>query len=273
MRTPRFLLPTLLALAAVGSLSFPATVHAQNDADSIMRRVATSLKPKNSFSILSKVDTYRNRSLTGSMTLRSYIRVSSRDRGPRVISLILLPEGERGKVLLRIDETLWVYDPGADRPVKISTQQRLMGDASLADVTHFDLEENYTPRLNGDEPVVDMTGASVPANKLTLTGRSRNALYPTLHLWVDAKSKLPVKIDCLSSNGGLLKTVYYGKFQGFLGQMRPTELNVVDGTAPGRVTRIRYSQFQLKELEDSSYTVEAMPGLSSWADSDRAARQ
>lgn len=269
---PVSLVPAIIiASLLLGGASVPNSATAE-DADTVMRKVAASLKPRNSFSVLSKVDTYRNRTPAGSMTLRTYIRISRSDRGPHSLSVVLQPRGERGKVFLRAGEALWLYDPGAERPVKLSAQQRLMGDASLADVTHFDLEENYRPVLEGRETVADSSGQKTPAYRLRLNAKSKNALYPTLRLWADEQRTLPVKVDCLSSTGQVLKTVYYGRFQGFLGRPRPTELDVVDGTAPGRVTRIRFSQFQLRELDDSSYTTGAMPSISRWADSDRAVR-
>lgn len=278
MKAPRQILFAGITLAC--SVVVASFARADDSADAIIRSVADSLKPPRSFSALSKIDTYRNRVASGSMTLRTYIKISKSDRGPHSVSIVLLPEGERGKVFLRVDDTFWLYDPGAQRPVAISTQQRLMGDASLGDVTHFDLEENYSAVLEGDETIVNSSGESVSGQRLTLRAKSKNVLYPTLRLWVSAlhnqsvkdQRQLPVKIECLSSTGRVLKTVYYSKFRGFLGKQRPTELNVVDNTAPGRVTRIRFSEFVYKELDDQAYTMQGMPAVSKMANSDRAAK-
>ncbi|MDF1861654.1 MAG: hypothetical protein P1U87_15665 [Verrucomicrobiales bacterium] len=46
----------------------------------------------------------------------------------------------------------------------------------------------------------------------------------------------------------------------------------MDGTAPGRVTRIRFSEFVYRELDDEFYTMQGMPAVSKMADSDRAAK-
>lgn len=278
MKVSRPIFSFLLAVVVSSAVATKSALA--DDADAIIRSVADSLKPPRSFSALSKIDTYRNRVPSGSMTLRTYIRISRSSDGPHSISIVLSPEGERGKVFLRVNDAFWLYDPGAERPVKISTQQRLMGDASLADLTHFDLEESYSAALEGDESIVNASGEKVSAQRLQLKAKSRNALYPTLRLWVSGLNEqatsdnrmLPVKIECLSSTGRVLKTVYYSKFRGFLGKQRPTELTVVDGTAPGRVTRIRFSEFQYEEVDDSAYTTSAMPSVSAWAKKDRAGR-
>jgi len=262
----------LVCAAAVLGFFLQPPAHADQAADEIVQTVEASLKPPKSFSVLSTIDTYRNRVATGTILLRTYVNIAASNKGPRSVSIVLSPEGERGKVYLRIDDAFWLYDPGASRPVRLSTQQRLMGDASLADVTHFDLADNYTATLESRETIVDASGKNIAAQRLSLTARSKTSLYPGLRLWVDDSDKQPVKVECLSFTGSVLKTVYYGRFRGFLGKQRPTELMVVDGTAAGRVTRIRFSEFLYQDLQAEAYTPEAMPSVSKFADSDAAAK-
>ncbi len=262
-----------LASTALGLLLLPpAPVRADEAADSVVATVEDYLKPPKSFSVLSTIDSYRDRVASGTMLLRTYVQIADSNKGPHSISVVLSPEGEKGKVFLRVNDAFWLYDPGARRPVQLSTQQRLMGDASLADVTHFDLEDNYSAVLETQESIVDAAGKSVDAQRLKLTALSKSTLYPTLRLWVNPSDKQPVKVECLSSTGNVLKTVFYGRFRGFLGKQRPTELTVVDGTAPGRVTRIRFSEFLYQDLQDNAYTPEAMPSVSKFVESDSAAK-
>jgi len=79
-------------------------------------------------------------------------------------------------------------------------------------------------------------------------------------------------VECFSSTGRVLKTLFYSRFQEFLGKQRPAELNFVDGEAPGRVTRIRFSEFQYQEIDSGSRMTEAMPSISGWAKLDRNAK-
>lgn len=273
MQATRHLSANLIICAAAALALFPQPqAHADQAADAIVKTVESSLKPPKSFSVLSTIDTYRNRVASGTMLLRTYVNIADSNQGPRSVSIVLSPEGERGKVFLRIDDDFWLYDPGARRPVRLSTQQRLMGDASLADVTHFDLVDNYSAALEGQETIADASGKGVDGQRLKLSALAKTSLYPTLRLWVARSNKQPVKIECLSSTGNTLKTVFYGRFRGFLGKQRPTELMVVDGTAPGRVTRIRFSEFIYQDLQAEAYTPEAMPSVSKFAESDSAAK-
>lgn len=261
----------IICTAAASGFFLPPQAHADDAADAIVKQVEDSLKPPKSFSVLSTIDTYRNRVASGTILLRTYVNIADSNQGPRSVSIVLTPQGERGKVFLRIDDAFWLYDPGARRPVRLSTQQRLMGDASLADVTHFDLVDNYSADLETEEVIADASGKSINGQRLKLTALSKTSLYPTLRLWVDKSDRQPVKVECLSSTGSVLKTVYYGRFRGFLGKQRPTELMVIDGTAAGRVTRIRFSEFLYQDLQAEAYTPEAMPSVSKFADSDSAA--
>jgi hypothetical protein len=81
-----------------------------------------------------------------------------------------------------------------------------------------------------------------------------------------------VKVECFSSTGRVLKTVFYSNFRGFLGKARPCELIVVDGTAPGRITRIRFSEFAYRDLQDEAYDPAAMASVSDFWKTDRAAK-
>lgn len=261
----------ICAVASLGFFTQPQ-VHADQAADAIVQTVEGTLKPAKSFSVLSTIDTYRERVASGTMLLRTYVNIADSNQGPRSVSVVLSPDGERGKVFLRIDDAFWLYDPGARRPVRLSTQQRLMGDASLADVTHFDLVDNYSAVLEGQETVADAAGKSIASQRLKLSALAKTSLYPALRMWVGSSNKQPVKIECLSSKGNILKTVFYGRFRGFLGKQRPTELMVVDGTAAGRVTRIRFSEFIYHDLQPEAYTPEAMPSVSKFVDSDSAAK-
>lgn len=247
-------------------------LFADDAADAILQKVEQSLKPPNSFSVLSEIETYRDRVSTGTMTLRSYIQISAAQQGPHSLSIVMQPVSERGKVFLRVNDAFWLYDPNARRPVKLSTEQRLMGDASLADVTHFDFTKNYSATLEEHETIVNSSGKNVPSKRLSLSARSKDVLYPTLRLWVSDTNSQPVKVECLSSTGRVLKTVFYSRFRGFLGKPRPCELIVVDATAAGRITRIRFSEFVYRDLQKEAYDPAAMASISDFVKSDSAAK-
>jgi Outer membrane lipoprotein-sorting protein len=74
-------------------------------------------------------------------------------------SLVLYnsPLSSKGRVLLMIDDNLWIYIPGTQNPIRISPQQQLMGQVSNADVARVVYSLDYTAdsvvpyRLNNQE--------------------------------------------------------------------------------------------------------------------------
>src|SRR5262249_40917814 len=54
-----------------------------------------------------------------------------------------LGHDDRGKYLLRLDETLWLLVPGARKPVKIGPSRRLVGGASLDEILGIRYGRDY----------------------------------------------------------------------------------------------------------------------------------
>ncbi|MCB1077324.1 MAG: outer membrane lipoprotein-sorting protein [Verrucomicrobiae bacterium] len=254
MDLKRFLVFSMgLAALSVGSSS------AAPEAEALVRRADDLLRPDRSFAVVAEIDSYRNRALAGKITLKTYVRVSKTGGEPDALAFATDPEAERGKVILRHEGVLWLLNPGAERPVKLVGHQRLQGDASLEDLVHLRLAEDYAVTDEGEETIVEASGKSVATRRLKLTAKSGvSSVYPTLRLWIGGAFQRPVKMECLAASGKVLRTVFYDRYRGFLGTDRPAELMIVDGTAPGRVTRIRFSDYSHQELPADWYQPEKM---------------
>lgn len=231
---------------------------AADDASETVRRIDQLLRPEQSFSVETRIDAYRDRSPVGSLVLLTFVRVAD-DSEPAALSLAIGPEEERGKVILRQpDGTFWLLDPGAQRPVKLTNQQHLRGEMSLDDLTPLRLSADYTAAVEGEEKISDAAGKTVNARRFTLSARTKAAPYATVRLWTDGLFAKPVKLECLAAGGRTLRTVFFGEFRGFLGKERPTEWTIVDGTRPGRVTRLRFSDYRRRELPADLYDPERL---------------
>ncbi len=65
------------------------------------------------------------------------------------------PPRDAGKMALLDGQNLWFYDPAAKSSVRISTQQRLVGQAAIGDVLTINFAVDYTGTLLGDETITD----------------------------------------------------------------------------------------------------------------------
>src|ERR1700730_15636849 len=76
--------------------------------------------------------------ITGSADFDIYVK--GRDR-----ALIVFRGGKNdGRKALTVGEKMWLLVPGAENPVPITANQRLMGGASFADVARMRFAEDFT---------------------------------------------------------------------------------------------------------------------------------
>lgn len=233
-------------------------VLAAPDVAEVIRRVDEMMRPAKSFQVEAQIETFRDRARAGSLTLETSVRVPDDGSEPDALSRVMAPEAERGKVILRLAGVTWLLAPGAERPVKLSGQPGMPADASLEDLVPPRLVADYTVKDEGDDAITDATGRAVTARRLALSAKTPAAPYPALRLWTDGAFHRPVKLECLTAGGRVARTVFYDQFRGFLGSERPTELTIVDGITPGRVTRIRFSRYAHREWPADYYQPDRM---------------
>lgn len=119
----------------------------------------------------------------------------------------LSPAREKGKKMLRIDDTIWNYTPEPhDRIITISghlLRQSVMGsDMSYEDITeNRKLIDMYDVTVEGEETVNDR-----PCYVLALTANVDDVSYHSRKLWVDRERWLPVREERFAKSGKLLKT-------------------------------------------------------------------
>ena len=161
------------------------------------------------------------------------------------------PARDMDKLLLKSGTDLWFYDPSSQASVRISPQQRLLGQAANGDVVTVNWARDYAPSLAGEEDIADGDRQQKHCDKLTLLARSTEATYHSIDLWLDSVTKRPVKARFYAESGTLLKTSYFRRFQEELGAVRPTEIVIIDGLDPGWVTVMRYSNYEWRDIPDA----------------------
>lgn len=160
----------------------------------------------------------------------------------------LSPTRDTGKLMLKDGKDLWFFDPTTKASVRLSPQQRLLGQASNGDVVTVNLARDYRAGHAGEEDVQDGERKVRRTHKLDLEASTPEATYARIELWVGADNNWPVKGLFYADSGRLLKTVFYRKFQPQLGIDRPTELVIIDGVNPASVTLMRMTDYTTKAL-------------------------
>jgi hypothetical protein len=174
------------------------------------------------------------------------------------------PPRDLGKGVLMNGTTMWFYDPASRSSVRISPQQRLVGQASQGDVITVNLARDYTASLAGPadgETLNDADRKPRECWRVELKPANDSAIYGRVEYWVEKGSYRPVKGKFYSDSGRLLKIAYYHRYQEQLGVLRPSEIILIDGVNTKLVTTINTYGHQRMDIPDSWYQREYLPRL------------
>ena len=171
------------------------------------------------------------------------------------------PPRDRGKMVLLDGTRMWFYDPASKVSIRISAQQRLMGQASNGDVMTVNLARDYRAALAGEETLRDADRNERACWRLELAAATDDAVYSRIEYWVERSSYRPVKGKYYSDSGRLLKIAYFRAYRDELGAARPTETIIIDAVDPNQVTTIDSSGYRFETIPEAWFQREFLPRL------------
>lgn len=236
------LLPLLFAAAS--------TVSAAPTANNLLAASDAIRNPGGAFSVTVTLTEFQAGKQVDTSTLTSYSRTQSNGQFASLVQFVL-PARDAGKLMLKNGNDMWFYDPLSKASVRLSPQQRLLGQASNGDVATVNLAKDYTAALTGEEEVQDGERKLRTAHKLALTAANPDVTYASIEMWVDAENNRPIKARFFSESARLLKTAYYRRYQPQLGADRPTETVIIDGLDPKSVTIMRFSDYVSRSIPET----------------------
>ncbi len=238
---------TPLTIAAV---IFSCTALAAPSADVILAASDAIRNPGRSFSVTVTLTDFQNGRQVDASTLQSYSRLQITGQYSSLVRFVL-PARDSGKLMLKNGNDMWFYDPTNKASVRLSPQQRLLGQASNGDVATVNLGKDYKPTLLGEEELQNGERQMRKAYKLALAAVSPDVTYASIEMWVDIENSRPIKARFFAESSRLLKTVYYRKYQSQLGIERPTESVIIDGLDPQSVTLMRFTDYAAKSIPET----------------------
>ena len=233
------------------SLGIAVQAQAAPDAQAILAASDAVRNPPRPFAVSVTLIEYRNAKQTDTNTLTVYSKADPSSGQYRSLLRFVAPQRDANKLMLKNGNDLWFFDPASQASIRLSPQQRLLGQASNGDVVTVNLAKDYRAELEGEEDLADGERVMRHCHKLGLAAVGPDVAYHRVEMWVDTTSSRPVKARFFAESGHLLKTAYYRKFQPQLGRERPTEVVIIDGLDPAWVTVLRYSDFAARDVPDS----------------------
>ena len=207
--------------------------------------------PDRPFSLTVTLLEYRNSRQTDSNTLTVYSKADPNSGQFRTLVRFVAPPRDANKLMLKTGNDIWFYDPSSKASIRLSPQQRLLGQAANGDVVTVNLAKDYRARLAAEEDIQDGERQTRHCYKLALAAVSPDVTYHHIEMWIDVTNNRPVKARFYTESDRLLKTAYYRRYQLQLGVERPTETVIIDGLDPGWATVMRYADYAWREVPES----------------------
>ncbi|MBZ8138325.1 outer membrane lipoprotein-sorting protein [Rubrivivax gelatinosus] len=250
---------SLKFLACAAMLWATFAVHAAPDAQRVLEASDAVRNPGIPFSVNVLLTDFQDGKRVDSSTLVSYSRALRSEAQFSTLVRFAAPARDAGKLMLKSGQDMWFYDPSTKASVRLSPQQRLLGQASNGDVVTVNFAQDYKATMEGEEEVQDGDRKTRHAYRLELTAAVPDASYRRIELWIDSSNNWPLKGRFYADSGRLLKTVYYRRYAKELGTERPTEMVIIDGVNPTSVTVMRLSGYAAKDIPAGWFQREYLP--------------
>jgi hypothetical protein len=238
----------------------PLGAWAQSAAE-IVARADQVRNPDQAFRFVSTLTEYASGKPQAQNVLSIVSKTDPQTHQFRNLVRYLEPPRDAGKAVLLDARALWFYDPASKSSVRISPQQRLIGQAAIGDVLTVTFSIDYTATLVSTETVQDASRAPRSCWHLDLKAANEMSSYARIEYWVEQKTFDPVKAKFYSDSGRLLKILYYRAFENWLGGVRPTEAVILDAVDSSRVTTVKSSGHRAQEVPETWFQREYLPRL------------
>lgn len=250
---------SLRALFITTALSLGLAAQANPNPQTLLVASDAVRNPGQPFTVNVQITEFQAGKKVDGASLVTYSRTLT--EGAQFASLVLFaqPARDAGKLMLKSGSDLWFFDPSTKASVRLSPQQRLMGQASNGDVVTVNLARDYKASMAAEETVQDGERKTRTSYKLALSAVTEDATYGSIELWIDTANSQPIKGRFFAGSDRLLKTVFYRRYEQQMGVQRPTELVIIDGLNPQSVTLMRLSDYKAKNIPTNWFQRDYLP--------------
>lgn len=231
---------SVFVLALLASLSLSAVTS---------REILDAVDEKMSFDCAVFSATLVNRDRFG----ETKISFDTYEKGDGDTLLIVTSGSDRGQKILRLGDEIYIYYPGADETVRLSSSglkdSFLGSDFSYEDLTgDDDWDARYSHSLDGEE---EIDGASCYV--LSLEAKNRSETYQKEKIYVDKERMVPLKMDLYSRSGKLLKEVYYSSYITDGGIYFPGKVEIVNAVKKNSSSLMTIDEMVFNSSIDEAY--------------------
>lgn len=238
-------LPTSSLVFANESIDQPENITQQTVTTMITKADSYRIQP-DAAKVVSLVKLYKSNTLDKTRQYNVYTR-------PNRESLVVFKSAvEAGQKMLMIEDNYWLLMPKSRRPIRITPMQKLLGEASVGDISTLTWSEDYQGEWVTSAIIKTPNGAEVTTHQLKLIAKTKEASYQTIDLWLDANNDFPIKADLYLRSGKMAKQAWFT--QGLReGVTSVVAMTLLDKIQPNKKTVIEYQAISQQTLEDKYY--------------------
>lgn len=188
-----------------------------------------------------------------------------KDTTDSILIIETLPESEKGRGYLRVENNFFLYLPNTRTFQTINRDESIGGsDAKAGDFEKRKESELYRVETNaeGKELIEDEKLGEIDTYKVTLIGIVNDVTYPKQVLWLDKNTFVQYKVQNYSLSGTLMQTAYYPKWTEIDGKYIWVRAIWIDEFDKGNKTLADMSAISLAPLGDSIFTKAYLENLS-----------
>src|SRR5260370_29267149 len=204
----------------------------QPTANEIMEGIDRVRNPGQPYRVVLALTEYVNSKPRDRDGLVVYVKQNEQSRQFNNLVRYAEPPRDAGKLVLFKGKDLWFYDPNSKASIRISPQQRLMGQAAEGDVLSVNLASDYNAKILGQETLQDADHNNRDCWHLDMTAATPDAVYNHVEYWAEHGSYHPIKAKLYSDSGRLLKIAYYHKPEEQAAGLRPAQIIPLDPVTP-----------------------------------------
>jgi hypothetical protein len=167
------------------------------------------------------------------------------------------PPRAAGGRLLQLGRNMWYGRPDLQRPISISSRQKMIGPAANGDIAATNYRKDYDSRLVREE---DVEGE--PAYVLDLIARSKFCTYDRIVYWVSKARMVPLKAEFYTVSGKVLKIATFESANTILvgGQEMPfvSRMVIHDAINSASISVLEYSNVKVRPFGPDVFSVASL---------------
>jgi outer membrane lipoprotein-sorting protein len=233
------------------ALFAPAMLMAEPTPESILEQADEARNPQSDYTVDVTVTSIK----PGKDPKIAQYEVLIKGKAKTVIKT-MAPAVDRGTSMLMVDYDFWVFLPTISKALRISLQQRLLGEVANGDIARVNFSGDYLPKLIKTESIKD-----IEYYVLELIAKDDRVTYHRALLWVQKGNFHPFKAEFYAVSGKLLKMASYENYRQIAGKLRPSRLVLHDPLVRGQQSIIEYSNVVASALPERYFTQQHLKKL------------